>query len=76
MKLEITRSLLLVGALGVATLAAAAWHEPGSDVIDTVGQQSLCHVPPNVRAKQAASPDHDLLLFLFGLSQGGASAPR
>ena len=76
MKLEITRSLLLVGALGVATLAAAAWHEPGPEVIDSVGQQSLCHVPPNVRAKQAVSPDHDLLLFLFGLSQGGASAPR
>ncbi|MCF3995984.1 hypothetical protein L2E47_40475, partial [Pseudomonas aeruginosa] len=28
MKLEITRGLLLVGALAVATAAAAAWHEP------------------------------------------------
>ncbi|MDF3933159.1 hypothetical protein [Pseudomonas citronellolis] len=76
MKLEITRSLLLVGALGVATWAAAAWHEPGPTVVDSKGLQDICHVPPNVQAKQAARPDHDLLLFLFGMSQGGASAPR
>lgn len=76
MKLEITQSLLLVGALGVATLAAAAWHEPGPEVIGSHGEQASCRVPANVQAKQAARPDHDLLLFLFGMSQGGVSAPR
>ncbi|SDI44078.1 hypothetical protein [Pseudomonas panipatensis] len=75
MKLEITRSLLLLGALGIATLAAAAWHEPSPGVIDSPSHLANCRVPPNVQAKQAARPDHDLLLFLFGLSQGGI-APR
>lgn len=76
MKLEITRSLLLVGALGVATWAAAAWHEPGSAVVDSPNHLANCRVPPNVQAKQVVRPDHDLLLFLFGMAQGGGSAPR
>ena len=33
MKLEIARGLFLAGALSVASLAAAAWHEPGTQVI-------------------------------------------
>ena len=71
MKLEITRGLLLVGALGLATLAAAAWHEPGPSVISGQGRLDSCPVPPNLRAKQQdVRPDDDLLLFLFGMSQG------
>ncbi|MFR0692727.1 hypothetical protein ACLUTX_25275 [Enterobacterales bacterium AE_CKDN230030158-1A_HGKHYDSX7] len=73
MKLEITRGLLLVGALGVATLAAAAWHEPGPSVISGQGGLDSCPMPANLRAKlqhQDVRPDDDLLLFLFGMSQG------
>jgi hypothetical protein len=71
MKLEITRGLLLIGALGVATLAAAAWHEPGPSVISSKSGLDSCPMPANLRAKQQdIRPDHDLLLFLFGMSQG------
>jgi len=73
MKLEITRGLILVGALGVATLAAAAWHEPGPSVISGSGGLDSCPMPANLRAKQQhqdVRPDDDLLLFLFGMSQG------
>ncbi|MDN6857984.1 hypothetical protein QO207_15400 [Pseudomonas sp. CAN2814] len=71
MKLEITRGLLLIGALGVATLAAAAWHEPGPSVISSTSGLDSCPMPANLRVKQQdIRPDHDLLLFLFGMSQG------
>ncbi|QRY81639.1 hypothetical protein JVX91_11240 [Pseudomonas sp. PDNC002] len=77
MKLEVTRGLLLVGALGVATLAAAAWHEPGPTVITSSSGLDSCPMPANLRAKQQdIRPDHDLLLFLFGMSQGGGASPR
>lgn len=74
MRLEVTRSLLLVGALGVATLAAAAWHEPSPSVVSSRAES--CLVPPNMRHKQDVSPDQDLLLFLFGMSQGGVAQSR
>ncbi|GBL53360.1 hypothetical protein PCLA_01r0474 [Pseudomonas citronellolis] len=45
-------------------------------MIGSHGEQASCRVPANVQAKQAVRPDHDLLLFLFGMSQGGVSAPR
>lgn len=76
MKLEVTRSLLLVGALGVATLAAAAWHEPSPSVISSRANQDDCPIPPNMRAKQDARPDQDLLLFVFGMSQGAVAQSR
>lgn len=76
MKLEVTRSLLLLGALGVATLAAAAWHEPSPSVISSRANPEACPVPPNMREKQAVRPDQDLLLFLFGMSQGGVAQSR
>lgn len=74
MKLEVTRSLLLIGALGVATLAAAAWHEPSPSVISS--RADSCPVPPKMRHKQEVSPDQDLLLFLFGMSQGSVAQSR
>jgi hypothetical protein len=70
MKLEIARGLFLVAALGVASVAAASWYEPGTQVVSQtdLGLQPLSPKPamPNV----AKSPDEDLLLFIFGLSQG------
>lgn len=72
MKLEIARGLFLVGALGVASLAAAAWHEPEFSVVDGSEGQSYCPAPPRMRATlhTQLQPDQDLLLLMFGLSQG------
>ena len=74
MKLDIARGIFLVGALGVASLAAAAWHEPGLEVLhsQTPVSKQVCSMPANVKAKLAAvRPDQDLLLLMFGLAQGG-----
>jgi len=70
MKLEIARGLFLVGALGVASLAAAAWHEPAPAVLSAQNGLGYCPLPPNARAKVQLRPDQDLLLLMFGLSQG------
>lgn len=66
------RGLFLVCALGVASAAAAAWHEPGSGVVQGVGKgMQQCSIPPNARAKMAqVEPGDGLLLLLFALSQG------
>ncbi|MFZ6045179.1 hypothetical protein ACFW0H_03520 [Pseudomonas sp. CR3202] len=69
MKLEVTRAMFLVGALGVASLAVAAWHQPSPSVVSVNGL-GYCPLPPNARLKQQVRPDHNLLLFMFGLSQG------
>ena len=72
MKLEIARGLFLVGALSVAFVAAAAWHESGPGVI-SLSERGFCPMPPQVRTAQALKPDEDFLLFLFSLSQGARS---
>jgi hypothetical protein len=69
MKLEIARGLFLVGALSVCSLAAAAWQEAAPQVISE-NQAGYCLLPPQARAAEAVSPDSDLLLLMFGLSQG------
>ncbi|MEE1869555.1 hypothetical protein [Pseudomonas auratipiscis] len=69
MKLEIARGLFLVAALGVATAAVAAWEEPGPVVFSHAAPEQ-CPLPRVVKSQVTASPDHDLLLFLFGMSQG------
>ncbi|MDH4609567.1 hypothetical protein [Pseudomonas sp. BN102] len=69
MKLEVTRALFLVGALGIASLAVAAWHEPSPSVVSANGL-GYCPLPPNVRLKDQVRADQNLLLFMFGLSQG------
>ncbi|MDR9754568.1 hypothetical protein RG836_24300 [Pseudomonas sp. SZMC_28357] len=71
MKLEIARGLFLVGALAVASLAVAAWEQPRSQVIGA--DHNDCPLPrlsKSPMASEVTSPDHDLLLFMFGLSQG------
>lgn len=72
MQLAIARGLFLVGALGVASLAAAAWHEPEFTVVDGSEGQSHGPAPLKARAKlyTQLQPDQDLLLLMFGLSQG------
>ncbi len=70
MKLEIARGLFLVGSLGVASLCAAAWSEPDAKVVARSDLGSHCAMPRGARvALTDVRPDHDLLLFMYGLSQ-------
>ncbi|MCQ4253614.1 hypothetical protein [Stutzerimonas stutzeri] len=74
MKLEIARGLFLVGALGVTTLCVAAWNEPNARLVQGGEIRELCALPPNARNRyEVVRPDQDLLLFLYGLSQGVAA---
>lgn len=71
MKLETARALFLVGGLVVTSLAVAAWEQPRMQVLSTVqAVDTHCPLPRVARTSVAAKPDHDLLLFMFGLSQG------
>lgn len=74
MKLEIARGLFFIGALAVASLCAAAWHEPGAGVVTSDNGLGYCRLPALARLKQIEMrPDQDLLLFLYGLSQSMGS---
>ncbi|MBP8202998.1 MAG: hypothetical protein KAX70_03670 [Pseudomonas sp.] len=73
MKLEIARGFFLVGALSVASFAAAAWQEASPQVINLDEQLGYSPLPMQVRATEALRPDHDLLLLMFSLSQGARS---
>jgi uncharacterized iron-regulated membrane protein len=70
MKLEIARGLFLVGALAVASLAVAAWEQPRMQVIGASVEGEHCAIPRVAKAAVATKPDHDLLLFMFGMAQG------
>ncbi|KTC42021.1 hypothetical protein AO260_09890 [Pseudomonas sp. ABAC21] len=70
MKLEIARGLFLIGALGVSALALAAWELPRTQVLSATEGSGQCLLPRVAKASVAARPDHDLLLFMFGMSQG------
>lgn len=69
MKLEIARGLFLVGALGVAALALAVWDQPRTHVLSAVDGGGQCLLPRIAKTSVAAKPDHELLLFMFGMSQ-------
>lgn len=60
MKLEITRGLLLVGALAVATAAAAAWHEPAPNVVQmsggSTGSRGFCYSRRSAKGSRMSSP--------------------
>ncbi|MGE8409070.1 MAG: hypothetical protein ACN6QH_18780 [Pseudomonas sp.] len=70
MKLEIARSLFLLAALATATVAVAAWEQPRPGVISTADASARCPLPRVIKPQAEVRPDHDLLLFLFGMSQG------
>ncbi|WP_095080048.1 hypothetical protein [Pseudomonas sp. Irchel s3h17] len=70
MKLEIARGLFLVGALAVASLAVAAWEQPRTQVLSTAHGDEHCLLPRVEKSSVATQPDHDLLLFMFSMSQG------
>ena len=69
MRLEIIRGLFVVAALSVASIAAAAWHEPGTQVVSQ-SDFGLEPLSPRARTSETVQPDQDLLLFMFSLSQG------
>lgn len=68
MKLEIARGFFLVGALGIASAAVAAWQEPQPEIL-THNTLGYCPTPSNMRQSLQVAPDKDLLLFMFGMSQ-------
>ena len=70
MKLEIARGLFLVGALGVAALALAVWEQPRTQVLSAVDGGGQCPLPRIAKTTGVTQPDHQLLLFMFGMSQG------
>jgi hypothetical protein len=70
MKLEIARGLFLIGALAVASLALAVWEQPRPRVLSSMNADERCPLPRAAKATVVTQPDHDLLLFMFGLSQG------
>jgi hypothetical protein len=63
------RSVFFLAACCVASVAAAAWHEPRPQVVSHFSANS-CPVPGKARILTQASTDQDLLLFMFGLAQG------
>lgn len=69
MKLEVARGLFLAGALAVASLAVVAWEQPRTQVLGTQAD-GHCPLPRVAKASVAVKPDHDLLLFMFGMAQG------
>lgn len=69
MKLEIARGLFVVAALSVASIAAASWHEPGTQVVSR-SDLGLKPLLPRAATAEVVRPDQDLLLFMFSLSQG------
>ncbi|ARB27511.1 hypothetical protein HX787_24540 [Pseudomonas tolaasii] len=70
MKLEIARGLFLVAALGISALALAAWELPRTQVLQAAQGGGQCPLPRVAKASVAVKPDHELLLFMFGMSQG------
>lgn len=70
MKLELARGLFLVGALGIASVALAAWEQPRPKILGAEHGEGLCYLPRTVKAEVPTRPDHDLLLLMYGLAQG------
>ncbi|WP_213875159.1 hypothetical protein [Pseudomonas sp. dw_358] len=66
MKLEVARGVFLVAALGVATAAAAAWGEPGSQVVSA----GAC-VPRVAKMQTSAQPGQPFLMLMYSLGHAG-----
>ncbi|MDD1968660.1 hypothetical protein ACIPO9_14120 [Pseudomonas sp. NPDC090203] len=70
MKLELARGLFVVGALGIASIAMAAWEQPRPKILSAVHGEGQCALPRVAKIDSPVRPDHDLLLLMFGLAQG------
>ncbi|MCV4266799.1 hypothetical protein [Pseudomonas capsici] len=71
MKLEMARGLFVVGALATATVAMAAWEQPSTKILSVQSGQGHCPLPRALKSVADVKPDHDLLLLMYSLSQGG-----
>lgn len=60
----------MIGALAVTSMAVAVWEQPRSQILSASTVGAHCPVPRIAKASEAIQPDNDLLLFMFGLSQG------
>jgi hypothetical protein len=70
MKLETARGLFLLASLAVATAAMMAWEQPRPGVLVAEHGAGQCPMPRTPKAQVSARPDHDLLLFMYGMAQG------
>ena len=70
MKLEITRAFSVLAAVAVFAAASVAWSEPSMTVLTAENGLGYCpvHAPSAYLSEQQAN--EDLLLLMFGLSQG------
>ncbi len=59
-----------MGALGIASLALASWEMPRTEILSAVQGGGQCPLPRIAKVNAVVQPDHQLLLFMFGLSQG------
>ncbi|WP_122316208.1 hypothetical protein [Pseudomonas cichorii] len=71
MKLEVARGLFLLGALATATVAVAAWEQPSTKILSAQNGEGHCPLPRVVKSSPSMTPDHDLLLLMYSLVQGG-----
>ncbi|MBD8491814.1 hypothetical protein IFR09_07310 [Pseudomonas syringae] len=70
MKLEMARGLFVVAALATATMAMAAWEQPATRIISASHGEGFCPLPRVAKPQSLVQPDHDLLLFLYSMTQG------
>ncbi|KTB57560.1 hypothetical protein [Pseudomonas syringae] len=70
MKLEMARGLFVFGALATATVAIAALEQPATRILSAAHGEGYCPMPRVAKNLVAVSPDHDLLLLMYGLVQG------
>ncbi|MCU1728930.1 hypothetical protein NTD86_18260 [Pseudomonas sp. 7P_10.2_Bac1] len=70
MKREIARGLFLLASLAIATAAVAAWQPPVMQVLSNAQAGAQCPIPRVAKVAIDAEPDHDLLLFMYGMKQG------
>ena len=60
----------MLAALGVTTAAMAALDQPRSGVFSAEPGMGVCPLARTPKAQANVKPDHDLLLFMFGMAQG------
>lgn len=72
MKTITTRTLFVAMALILTAYAASAWYPPHPAVVScTAPGEALCPISTFRVGSAAASPSTDILLFMFGMAQGG-----
>ncbi|WP_263260506.1 hypothetical protein [Pseudomonas sp. RIT-PI-S] len=72
MNLQIARGVFLLASLALATVAVAAWDEPQAGVLRAEAGQGLCPFPRVQKSDTdpVIQPGHNMLLLMFGLTQG------